>query len=167
LWGWPQAGQVSPSATRTGLAGEALAEGVVIGAHDEAGARVGLMQGTGNGFEAARVEGHRHRPAGGLVDAGGRRVAFGHAHGQLGNLANQMELAGLLAVGQKVFVASVHLVGVDRLQAVQGAGRAAHGHQQGARDALFTPFTGAHLLPLRPGGHPQAEGRDALALQIG
>jgi hypothetical protein len=77
-----------------------------------------------------------------------------------------VKLAGLLAVRQKVLIAAIDLLGVDRLQAMQGARCAAHRHQQHAGKAVFSPLAGAGLFPLRPGADAQAEGRHTLSSKV-
>ena len=129
---------------RMGQAGVALGVPVVVGADHQLRARVGLSQDLGDGLEVARMEGHRHGRAGGLVDGGAGGVALAQIESS-GGLADQVEVSAQAGAG----VEPLGPVRADGLDAVQRAGR--------IRDRDQEPVAAA----------PDAVGLDALFLEVG
>ena len=92
------------------------------------------MQGLGNVRHVARVKGHSHRAAGGLVHACGRGVALGNQqHRSPSGITAPVPQPGLAPALQKQFVgAFARALGGNALQIPQSPGRIAQGRQHAA-----------------------------------
>ena len=111
-----------------------------------------LAQGLGNVRQVARIKGHSHRAAGGLVHAGSGGVTLGNQqHASPGRITAPVPQPRLAPALQKQFVGAFgRALGGNALQVQQITRRIAQGHQQAAI-----------------GGKAQAMGLHALAGQVG